>query len=82
MARSIGMAADATMFRAVITKHYPGNTPFTDYEGPYGSAAAAQGRVTFWVNYLAVRDEETGELTGESCASGFVEQGEITWKRV
>lgn len=82
MARSIGMAADATVFRAVITKKYPHSPePFTDYEGPYGSASAARARVTFWVNHLAVLDEETGEPTGESDASGHVESGSVTWTR-
>lgn len=82
MARSIGMAADATVFRAVITKRYPGWGPFTDYEGPYGSIGAARGRVSFWTNYLAVLDEDTGEPTGESDASGYVEHGTVSWKRV
>ncbi len=81
MARSIGMAADATVFRAVITKQYPGREAFTDYEGPYGSAAAARARVTFWVNHLAIRDEDTYERTGESNASGYVESGSVTWVR-
>lgn len=79
MARSIGMAEGATVFRAVITKKYPDREAFTTYEGPYGSAGAAQARVTFWVNYLAVVDEETGLKTGESGASGFVEEGSVTW---
>ena len=81
MARSIGMAADATVYRAAITKTY-GDRTFTDYEGPYGSLGAARARVTFWVNHLARYDDESGERTGESDASGFVEQGTVTWERV
>lgn len=81
MARSIGMAAEATVFRAVITKKYPNREPFTAYEGPYGTGAAAQARVTFWVNYLAVLDEDTGEPTGASNASGYVEAGSVSWAR-
>ncbi|OKI04949.1 hypothetical protein A6A06_09660 [Streptomyces sp. CB02923] len=79
MARSIGMAADATVFRAVITKRYSSDT-VTTYEGPYGSIADARARVTFWTNYLADRDED-GEPTGTSRASGHVERGAITWER-
>ncbi|MEV5942719.1 hypothetical protein [Streptomyces sp. NPDC051994] len=78
MARSIGMAADATVFRAVITKTYPHGT-FTTYEGPYGSIGAARARVSFWTNYLAEVDEETGEKTGASRASGYVERGQVAW---
>lgn len=81
MARSIGMAADATVFRAVITKQYPDGTTVTDYEGPYGSIGAARARVSFWTNYLAIRDEDTCEPTGESRASGYVEQGSVSWER-
>lgn len=81
MARSIGMAADATVFRAVITKKYPGWEEFTEYEGPYGSHGAAQGRVTFWVNHMAIVDEDTFEPTGESNASGYVESGSVAWTR-
>lgn len=81
MARSIGMSAGDTVFRAVITKKYPNREPFTDREGPYGARGAAQARVTFWVNYLAVHDDD-GEPTGESGASGYVEEGSVTWTRV
>ena len=79
MARSIGMAADATVFRAVITKKYPDREPFTTYEGPYGSAAAARARVTFWVNHMTDTDWETGETIVS--ASGYVEAGSVTWKK-
>lgn len=80
MARSIGMAKDATVFRAVITKTY-GDETRTDYEGPYGSIGAARARVSFWTNYLAIRDEETQEPTGKSRANGYVERGTVTWQR-
>lgn len=82
MARSIGMTADATVFRAVIVKTQPlGVEPLTVYEGPYGSAAAARARVTFWVNYMAECDDE-GNPTGASRASGYVEQATVTWSRI
>ena len=44
MARSIGMAADATVFRAVITKQLRDGTTVTEYEGPYGGIGAARAR--------------------------------------
>jgi hypothetical protein len=81
MARSIGMAADATVYRAAITKQH-GDKTVTTYEGPYGSIGAARARVSFWTNYLADRDDETGEKTGTSRAGGYVEQGTVTWERV
>jgi hypothetical protein len=74
------MAAEATVFRAVIVKTYADGT-HTDYEGPYGSIGAARARVSFWTNYLADRDEETGEKTGTSRANGYVESGTVTWTR-
>jgi hypothetical protein len=80
MARSIGMAADATVFRAVITKQTD-DGPVTSYEGPYGAIGAARARVSFWTNYLADRDEETFEPTGTSRASGYVERGTVSWER-
>lgn len=80
MARSIGMAKDATVFRAVITKQRA-DGPVTDYEGPYGSIAAARARVSFWVNYMAEYDDDTGEKTGKSRASGHVERGTVSWTR-
>ncbi|MFI9079161.1 hypothetical protein ACIGW8_22275 [Streptomyces sioyaensis] len=81
MARSIGMAAEATVFRAVITKQLHDGT-VTDYEGPYGSIGAARARVSFWTNYLADLNEETCEPTGTSRASGHVERGTVSWERV
>ncbi|MCI3271426.1 hypothetical protein [Streptomyces cylindrosporus] len=81
MARSIGMAADATVYRAVIEFTNRDGTKDTKHEGPYGSIAAARARVSFWANYLADRDEETGERTGTSRASGYVERGSVEWER-
>lgn len=81
MARSIGMAADAAVFRAVITKKRRDGSTVTDYEGPYGSIGAARARVSFWTNYYAERDDETGDLTGRSDASGYVERGTVAWER-
>ncbi|WP_424891827.1 hypothetical protein [Streptomyces sp. XH2] len=82
MARSIGMAADATVYRAVITiQHRDGKTT-TTYEGPYGSSGAARARVSFWRRYLADFDPDTLEPTGSSRASGYVEQGTVNWQRV
>jgi hypothetical protein len=81
MARSIGMAADATVFRAVITKQLCDGSTVTEYEGPYGAIGAARARVSFWTNYMAIRNEETQEPTGESRASGYVERGTVSWER-
>jgi hypothetical protein len=82
MARSIGMAADATVFRAVITKTNRDGETATSFEGPYGAIGAARARVSFWTNYLADVDDETGEKTGTSRAHGHVERGTVTWKAV
>ncbi|MFK0159169.1 hypothetical protein ACIQVK_44750 [Streptomyces sp. NPDC090493] len=74
MARKI-MAEHGAVYRAVINwTEVPekGGTPHTEYEGPYGEPGAAQGRVTFWENHL--RDFETGETR----ASGHVEEGVVT----
>lgn len=71
------MTAGSKVFRAVIVKKYPGSEPFTVYEGPYGSAAAARARVTLWTNYL-------GQYT-EGCdrgATAHVEIGTISWARL
>lgn len=81
MARSIGMAADATVFRAVIEFTDRDGSKRTKYEGPYGAIGAARARVSFWTNYLAIRDEDTDEPTGESRASGYVECGLVSWER-
>lgn len=82
MARSIGMAADVTVFRAVITITDREGATSTKHEGPYGAIGAARARVSFWTNYLADRDEETNEPVGTSRASGYVEQGTVSWERV
>ncbi|MCP3817808.1 hypothetical protein NLX86_06560 [Streptomyces sp. A3M-1-3] len=81
MARSIGMAANATVFRAVIVFTDRDGSERTEYEGPYGSIGAARARVSFWNNHLAIRDEETQEPTGKSRANGYVERGTVTWQR-
>jgi hypothetical protein len=81
MARSIGMAADATVYREVTTFTDHDGTQETKYEGPYGSIGAARARVSFWSNYLADRDEDTGERTGTSRATGHVECGTVAWER-
>ena len=78
MARSIGMTADGTVFRAVIRKKYPDQDAFTAYEGPYGTEAAARARVTFWKNYLNGPDAE-GNPVNET--DGHVEKGTVTWTR-
>ncbi|MGP3684127.1 hypothetical protein ACTVZO_05335 [Streptomyces sp. IBSNAI002] len=80
MARSIGMAADASVFRAVITITDRDGTETTKHEGPYGSIGAARARVTFWTNYLAELDEETFKPTGRSRACGYVEEGSVSWQ--
>ncbi|MFJ3173775.1 hypothetical protein ACIPJK_23750 [Streptomyces roseus] len=80
MARSIGMAADATVFRAVITITNRDGTESTKHEGPYGSIGAARARVTFWTNYLADYDDETCKPTGTSRARGYVEEGSVAWQ--
>jgi hypothetical protein len=80
MARSIGMAAGAQVFRAVIEITGRDGTKQTRYEGPYGAIGAARGRVSFWTNHLAEYDDD-GEPTGESRASGHVEIGTVTWER-
>ena len=73
MARSIGMAGDATVFRAVIPVTYADGTTGFKSEGPYGTKGAATARVTFWRNW-AVR-------YGCVNMEGWVEQGTVTWSR-
>lgn len=82
MARNIGADGTMPLYRAVITKKYRNSEPFTSYEGPYTTEGAAKARVTFWANYLEDRDYATGEVTTESWATGYVEQGEVTWSAV
>jgi hypothetical protein len=81
MARSIGMAKDATVFRAVVTSTNRDGKTSTWHEGPYGSIGAARARVSFWTNHLQDYDDETGEPTGTSRASGYVERGTVSWER-
>lgn len=76
------MGEDDYVFRAKILKKYPGQDPFIAYEGPYTSAAAARARVTYWANYMADRDYETGEVSTDQWARGEVEFGVVTWCRL
>lgn len=80
------MAADATVFRAVLVLKYPNREPFTTYEGPYGEKAAARARVTFWRNHLGAKEafesvDEYGHVQ-DTYADGHVEQGTVTWARI
>jgi hypothetical protein len=81
MARDIN-ADGGDVYRAAITitDHKTGDQK-TYHEGPYATPGAAQGRVTFWTNYLAEHDDETGERTG-SRATGHVERAVTTWQRL
>lgn len=86
MARSIGMAAEAAVFRAVLVLKYPDREPFAKYEGPYGEKAAAKARVTFWRNHLGALEgfesvDEYGHVQ-DTYADGHVERGEVTWTKV
>ncbi|MFF4409869.1 hypothetical protein [Streptomyces sp. NPDC001404] len=76
MARRIGMAPDATLFRAVIVKTYADGSQHTTHEGPYDSVGAARARVTFWHNYFQSYRPE-----GDS-ADGHVEQCQPAWEKV
>lgn len=83
MARTMIMGEDDQIFRAKILKKYRHTPePFISYEGPYNSAATAQARVTYWANYLADRDYETGEISTDQWAKGEVEVGTVTWGRL
>jgi hypothetical protein len=75
MARDIGMAPDAELWRAVITKSYGDGTVHTVYEGPYDKPGPARSRVTFWRNHLAKRDDG-------SKADGHVERCQPVWEKV
>ncbi|WP_333745589.1 hypothetical protein [Streptomyces sp. IBSBF 2950] len=75
MARNIGMAPDAKVYRAVITKSYEGGETYTEYEGPYDKPGAARARVTFWENHFAKRDN------GDK-ATGHVEECQPAWKKM
>lgn len=81
MARRIGMGPDATVYRAVITTIYD-HAPegVTRYQGPYGTSAAAQARVTRAVNRAVDYDDNGAALP--SRASGYIEQGSFTWTRM
>ncbi|QKV98326.1 hypothetical protein HUT19_42175 (plasmid) [Streptomyces sp. NA02950] len=74
MARDIGMAPDAKVYRAVIIKSYADGSVFTAYEGPYDKIGSARARVTFWENHFAKRDN------GDK-ATGHVEQCQPAWEK-
>ncbi|MBG7704855.1 hypothetical protein HCJ76_44040 [Streptomyces sp. MC1] len=77
MARNIG-ADGAAVYRAVITiTDRKTGEEAVKYEGPYATPGAAQGRVSFWVNYLAEYDDED-RRTG-SRATGVVERAHTVW---
>ncbi|MFC9534433.1 hypothetical protein ACFT38_28400 [Streptomyces sp. NPDC056975] len=60
------------MYRAVINlpaSEEPAIEPHTKHEGPYPTPGQAQGRITFWENYL--RDADSGQTE--------VQEGTITW---
>lgn len=78
MPRRIAVTEDTPVFRAVITKKYPNSEAFVSYEGPYLTAAAARGRVTYWTNYLNERDEN-GVMS--TTTFGHVETGRVTWTK-
>jgi hypothetical protein len=77
------MGEDSVIYRAKITKKYRGSDPFVTYDGPYTTAAAARARVTYWANYLADRDLDIdGTQLDESWATGEVEVGTVSWRRL
>jgi hypothetical protein len=82
MARNIGMT-DGRVYRAVITKTYAGHdgepeSTVTHAEGPYTTAGAALGRVSFWRNLVA-GSLGWGHLLR---AEGHVETAELKWEPV
>lgn len=81
MARTMAVDAQDHVFRAVITKKFRGLEPFTAYEGPYTTLAAARARVTYWVNLMSDRDDD-GNWTDETWASGYVQAGIVNWTPV
>lgn len=76
------MNPDDHVFRAKILIKNRGDEPFVKYEGPYTSAAAAKARVTYWANYMAETDYETGEVSTATWARGEVEFGVVTWSKL
>lgn len=82
MARTMNLDSDAAIYRAKILKKYRLSDPIVAYEGPYTTPAAAQARITFWANYLADRDYETGEVSTDQWAKGEVEVGTVTWAKL
>ncbi|MFD5451250.1 hypothetical protein [Streptomyces sp. NPDC127100] len=75
MARDIGVTPGAELFRAVTTKYYGDGTVETVYEGPYDKPGTARGRVGFWRNHLAKREDG-------SKAQGYIESCRPVWSRV
>ncbi len=73
MSRSIAMHDGDPVFRAVIRGVWADGQPFARREGPYGSAAQAKARVTFWRNHLAKNG---------GTAAGRVERGTVSWSPV
>ncbi|MER0443076.1 hypothetical protein ABR738_00545 [Streptomyces sp. Edi4] len=73
MARNIGMAPDAQVWRAVVTKTFSDGVTETVYEGPYDKAAKARGRVTFWRNWMTDRHGGT--------AKGHIERAKPVWEK-
>lgn len=75
MARGIGMAEDARVYRAVIRKTFADGAEATVYEGPYDKVGTARARVTFWRKHFA----KSGR--GGS-ADGHVEECQPQWAPV
>ncbi|MYZ37916.1 MULTISPECIES: hypothetical protein [unclassified Streptomyces] len=69
------MAADACLYRAVITKTYADGTSFTEYEGPYAKPGPVRGHVTFWGRHFAATKP------GAS-VDGHIEECRPQWRRV
>lgn len=75
MARDIGMAPGARIYRAVIVKTFADGWTSTVYEGPYADLAPARARVTYWRNHFARR--RNGDR-----ADGHVEACQPAWTKV
>lgn len=93
MARDIAIDGNGG-YRAVVKyRGVKDKTVKTRIEGIYKNKGTARARVSFWRNYFKNKlDEEilflksTGELDNRlvqtSFLDGWVEEAEITWKRV
>ncbi|OEV11516.1 hypothetical protein [Streptomyces nanshensis] len=75
MARDIGMAEDASLYRAVITKTYADGATYTHYEGPYAKPGQARGRVSFWRRHFQ-------KTKPGASADGHIEECRPQWRRV